>query len=242
MTLRSKALDADYIRADIVNSSFPTIDMNAPLSHDGMLEFNSNWDLIMARIEPKEKRDFKRDLNAWKGKYSYKGKEKGDEKMIIDNTLNEILRDFQTQKTAKRMTEENNKRKEQENEVEKKYIEEQQIMNDHTLNWIVNNLIKDIKIDWTNKTVAVFWADGIKNYVHCMEGDEFNPEYGIMRCFFKRAFGNGNDLKRFFKKYIPEREIEDNSYELEELEKRLVIPKKKNGKRRGTRRGERKSE
>ena len=161
-------------------------------------------DFIMARIEPKEKRDFKKDLNAWRGKYSYKGKEKGDEKMINDNTLNEIFRDFQMQQLVKNMTEDSNKRKEQENEAKKNYLEEQQIMNDHTLNWIVNNMIKDIKVDWTNKTVVVFWEDGIKNYVHCMEGDEFNPEYGIMRCFFKRAFGNGNALKRFFKKYIPE--------------------------------------
>ena len=182
---RAKALDADYIRAGI------------------MPEFNSNWDLIMARIEPKEKRDFKQELNAWGEKYSYKGKEKGDEKMTND-TLYQISAKYKRMKDHERDRVEMDNRISEMTQQAKEAVEEQQRYNTFVLRELFEKLVKNIKVDIDNKTVIVWWIDGVKTHVHCMEGDEFNPEYGIMRCVFKRAFRNGNDLKRFFKKYIPE--------------------------------------
>lgn len=121
-------------------------------------------------------------------------------------------------------------------------IKEKQEYNSFALGALLTYLIKDVKIDWRNNTVIVFWEDGVKTHVHCMNGDEFDPEYGIMRCVFKRALGSGCEVKRFFKKYIPENTAkviveEDNwpedtekeidgsgveDYVTEELEKRLA--------------------
>ena len=43
----------------------------------------------------------------------------------------------------------------------------------------------------------VFWDDGSKTVVKCMESDEFSPEVGLAMCFCKKVMGDG--YKRWFK-------------------------------------------
>ena len=43
----------------------------------------------------------------------------------------------------------------------------------------------------------VFWGDGDKTVVKCMDGEEFNPEVGLAMCFCKKVMGDG--YKRWFK-------------------------------------------
>ena len=54
----------------------------------------------------------------------------------------------------------------------------------------------------------VFWADNTKTVVKCQEGDDFDPEKGLVMAIAKKVYGNkGNyceEIKKWVNKYKPE--------------------------------------
>lgn len=64
----------------------------------------------------------------------------------------------------------------------------------------------------------VFWDDGTKTVVKCMEWDEYDPEVGLALCFCKKVMGDG--YKRWFKDAMKKGDWDES--------KRTVVPGKVN--------------
>ena len=62
------------------------------------------------------------------------------------------------------------------------------------------------KIVFNNPATIVFWADGTKTVVKCMEGQEFNEYYGVAFAIMKRFFGNNSKASAFVEKFKEEEE------------------------------------
>lgn len=62
------------------------------------------------------------------------------------------------------------------------------------------------KIIFNNPATIVFWADGTKTVVKCMEGQEFNEYYGVACAIMKRFFGNNSKASAFVEKFKEEKE------------------------------------
>lgn len=60
------------------------------------------------------------------------------------------------------------------------------------------------KIVFNNPATIVFWADGTKTVVKCMEGQEFNEYYGVACAIMKRYFGNNSKASSFVEKFKEE--------------------------------------
>lgn len=46
------------------------------------------------------------------------------------------------------------------------------------------------KVIYNNPATIIFWSDGTKTIVKCMEGEDYDPEKGFMAAVTKRAFGD----------------------------------------------------
>ena len=55
------------------------------------------------------------------------------------------------------------------------------------------------KVIFNDPATIVFWKDGTKTVVKCMEGDIYNPEVGLAMCFCKKVFDK--KYHKFFKYY-----------------------------------------
>ena len=55
------------------------------------------------------------------------------------------------------------------------------------------------KVIFNDPATIVFWKDGTKTVVKCMEGDTYNPEVGLAMCVCKKVFDK--KYHKFFKYY-----------------------------------------
>ena len=53
---------------------------------------------------------------------------------------------------------------------------------------------------FNNPATIIFWEDGTKSIVKCMETDTFDPEFGFAMCICKKALGD--QYKKTFNKYV----------------------------------------
>lgn len=60
------------------------------------------------------------------------------------------------------------------------------------------------KIIFNNPATIVFWNDGTKTVVKCMEGHEFNAYYGVACAIMKKYFGNNSKAKAFIDQFRDE--------------------------------------
>lgn len=60
------------------------------------------------------------------------------------------------------------------------------------------------KVVFNNPATIVFWEDGTKTVVKCMEGQEFNEYYGVACAIMKRFFGNNSKASAFVEKFKEE--------------------------------------
>ena len=60
------------------------------------------------------------------------------------------------------------------------------------------------KIVFSNPATIVFWSDGTKTVVKCMEGQGFNEYYGVACAIMKRFFGNNSKASAFVEKFKEE--------------------------------------
>lgn len=54
----------------------------------------------------------------------------------------------------------------------------------------VSLFITDVR--FCGPATIIFWGDGTKTVVKCMEGDEFNPELGMAMCLLKKLLDEEN--------------------------------------------------
>lgn len=77
------------------------------------------------------------------------------------------------------------------------------------------------KVVFSGPATIVIWKDGTKTVVKCMEGDDYDPEKGLMMCIMEKLLGGKSAVKKLFKKHIPEEDtasiIEAVSHALDEL-------------------------
>lgn len=59
------------------------------------------------------------------------------------------------------------------------------------------------KVVFSGPATIVIWKDGTKTVVKCMEGDEYDPEKGLMMCIMEKLLGGKSAVKKLFKKHIP---------------------------------------
>lgn len=60
------------------------------------------------------------------------------------------------------------------------------------------------KVVFSGPATIVIWKDGTKTVVKCMEGDDYDPEKGLMMCIMEKLLGGKSAVKKLFKKHIPE--------------------------------------
>lgn len=63
------------------------------------------------------------------------------------------------------------------------------------------------KVIFNGPATIIIWKDGTKTVVKCMDGDDYDREKGFMMAIIEYLLGGTKgDVKRFFKKHIPEEE------------------------------------
>lgn len=63
------------------------------------------------------------------------------------------------------------------------------------------------KVIFNNPATIVFWSDGSKTVVKCIEGDVFDPSKGLAMAISKRVLGD--KFKKTFREWLPKEEIKD---------------------------------
>lgn len=63
------------------------------------------------------------------------------------------------------------------------------------------------KVIFNNPATIVFWSDGSKTVVKCIEGDVFDPSKGLAMAISKRVLGD--KFKKTFRDWLPKKEIKD---------------------------------
>ena len=59
-------------------------------------------------------------------------------------------------------------------------------------------------IIYNNPATIVFWKDGTKTVVKCMEGTTFNPYYGFVCALAKKVYGSNSLINRIVDEYTEE--------------------------------------
>lgn len=73
-----------------------------------------------------------------------------------------------------------------------------------------NPILPEIKnVIFNDPATIVLWTDGTKTVVKCQEDDLYSEEVGLALCIAKKALGNKGNFNNVFKKWIPERKIDD---------------------------------
>ena len=74
------------------------------------------------------------------------------------------------------------------------------------------NYIPEIKnVIFNDPATIVFWEDGTKTVVKCQDGDEFDPEKGLVMAIAKKAYGNKGSYCNKMKKWLPKEEPVDTN-------------------------------
>lgn len=72
------------------------------------------------------------------------------------------------------------------------------------------------RVIFNNPATIVIWKDGTKTVVKCQENDTYSEEIGLAMCIAKKYLGNSGNFNEVFKKWIPEKSVEDMRIELTE--------------------------
>lgn len=66
----------------------------------------------------------------------------------------------------------------------------------------IDKAIPEVKrIIFHNPATIVFWKDGTKTVVKCMEDQEFSKYYGFLAAVVKKCYGNNSKINRMIEKY-----------------------------------------
>ena len=70
------------------------------------------------------------------------------------------------------------------------------------------------KVIFNDPATIVFWKDGTKTVVKCMEGDTYNPEVGLAMCVCKKLYDS--KYHKFFRYYAPKEPVAEAAKKTEE--------------------------
>ena len=70
------------------------------------------------------------------------------------------------------------------------------------------------RVIYNDPATIVFWKDGTKTVVKCMEGDTYNPEVGLAMCVCKKLYGS--KYHKFFRYYAPKEPVAEKTEEKKE--------------------------
>ena len=83
---------------------------------------------------------------------------------------------------------------------------------------ISSSRIPEIKnVIFNDPATIVFWEDGTKTVVKCQDGDEFDPEKGLVMAIAKKAYGNKGSYCNKLKKWLPKEEQVDTNSSLRSI-------------------------
>ena len=81
-----------------------------------------------------------------------------------------------------------------------------------------SSYIPEIKnVIFNDPATIVFWEDGTKTVVKCQDGDEFDPEKGLVMAIVKKAYGNKGSYCNKLKKWLPKEEPVDTNSSLSSI-------------------------
>ena len=58
------------------------------------------------------------------------------------------------------------------------------------------------KVIFNNPATIVYWKDGTKTVVKCVDNEPYDKEKGLALCFMKKALGNKGNYNNIFREYI----------------------------------------
>ena len=113
-------------------------------------------------------------------------------------------------------------------------IENHNMLRNGSLNHLlgIDNSMTIRKVIFNDPATIVFWADGTKTVVKCIDED-FDPEKGLAMAISKKAYGNEGNYYNNFRKFLPEMKFECPSRDIskivdEFLRDLLKLPKNEN--------------
>ena len=68
----------------------------------------------------------------------------------------------------------------------------------------LESLLKKVIINEGKGITTFLWKDGSKTQVRCQEGDEFDPEKGVLLCLLKRCFDDRSSYNDWLRKVLEE--------------------------------------
>lgn len=77
------------------------------------------------------------------------------------------------------------------------------------INAALHNKFEIEKVIFNDPATIVIWKDGTKTVVKCGNDDIYDQEKGLAMAIAKKALGNEGNYYEIFKKWLPEREIDD---------------------------------
>lgn len=69
------------------------------------------------------------------------------------------------------------------------------------------------KVIFNDPATIIVWSDKTKTVVKCQEGDKYDKEIGLAMCIAKKYFGNKGNFNEIFKKWVPEDNTVNTTYE-----------------------------
>ena len=77
------------------------------------------------------------------------------------------------------------------------------------INAVLHNKFEIEKVIFNDPATIVIWKDGTKTVVKCGNDDIYDTEKGLALAIAKKALGNEGNYYEIFKRWLPEREIDD---------------------------------
>ena len=59
------------------------------------------------------------------------------------------------------------------------------------------------KVIYNKPATIIYWKNGVKTVVKCQDGDEFDPEKGLVMGIIKALLGNSGNYNEELKKWLP---------------------------------------
>lgn len=84
------------------------------------------------------------------------------------------------------------------------------------------------KVIYNNPATIIYWKNGVKTVVKCQNGDEFDPEKGLVMGIIKALLGNSGNYNEELRKWLPKDDSKEEQTKVDP--KKTVVkenPKKK---------------
>lgn len=87
------------------------------------------------------------------------------------------------------------------------------------------------KVIYNKPATIIYWKNGVKTVVKCQDGDEFDPEKGLVMGIIKALLGNSGNYNEELKKWLPK---DDSKEEQTKSDPKKTVIKEKSNKKKNT--------